>query len=579
MTGRTVVVLLVVVLLLADGPSAAAETLVPDEPTGAYPTSRYEIWYALGGFTDVSGRVLGLSSEVVFGAVRMLVSAAVWVVTWAYAFRFAGALAEPAGRLAEAYQQQLVGPLELRYLVLFAAVVYGGWQVLRNRMARGIGELLVSVLVLALGAGLLAAPAEAFRRGVGVTAALSAAVLEVATGRTVATSGDPVDGHPEAVADALEPLTDGVRDAFIAQPHDLLNWGEILSGDCADARDEALATGPHGTGDGPRELMAAAGPACSAYAEFNARPSVERLMGALLVLLAALVVLAVMLLVACTVVVAQLVAVVLVAATPFAVTLGALPGGGRQLLWRWVAAGLRCIAVVVAMAAVLAFMLVTTAALLSSAGHSVRERLAILVLATVAMVILRRRVLAGTQALVARADRRLEGARIGGTHGGGWMRPALAGGLSGLGAGRLAGEGEHDLRELARNRAVIRAHHFASVHRAHRRAGTQMPGEGTGSGASRTGSASARVARLTGSGLRTAANLTIDLPRAAPRGAARVHAATGAATQRVQQRLAGAAGQARSTGREWRQSAAHPVDAYRRELLRARQRQVQGSDG
>lgn len=291
-------------------------------------------------------------------------------------------------------------------------------------------------------------------------------------------------------------------------------------------------------------------------------------MGALLVLLSALVVLAVMLLVACTVVVAQLVAVVLVALTPFAVTLGALPGAGRQLLWRWVAAGLRCMAVIVAMAAVLAFMLVTSAALLSSAGHTVRERLALLVLATIAMVILRRRVLGGTQALVARVDRRLEAARIGGTHGGGWMRPALAGGLSGLGAGRLAGEGEHDLRDLARNRAVVRAQHWASTHRPHRP--HRRAGRPTAAGGSRgiTGGA----AKLAAGGVRTAANLTVDLPRSAPRAAATAQVAVGAATRRVQQRL----GQARAAGSEWRHAAAHPVEAYRRELARARAAQRDG---
>lgn len=265
---RILLVLVGGVLLLATGGHpAAAEPLVPDELTGEFPTSRYEIWYAPGGFTDVGGRVLGLATEVVFGGVRMLVSAAVWVITWAYGFRFADALAEPAGRLAEAYEQQLVGPLELRYLVLFAAVVYGGWQVLRNRLARGVGELLVSALILVLGAGLLAAPAEAFNRGVAVTASLSAAVLEVATGGSADAVPAPDAGGDGAAEAALQPLTQGLRDAFIAQPHDLLNWGDIPAGACAAARDEALATGPHGTGDGPRELMAAAGAGCAALAD------------------------------------------------------------------------------------------------------------------------------------------------------------------------------------------------------------------------------------------------------------------------------------------------------------------------
>lgn len=487
MTGRRLAgaVGLAVLLVVAGGP-AAAETLLPDEPTGGFPTSRYEVWYADGGFFDVGSRVLGLLTEVAFGAVRMLVSAAVWVITWAYSFRFAPALARPAGRLAAGYEHELVGPLELRYLVLFCAVAYAGWQVLRNRAARGVGELLVSMIILAAGGGLLAAPAGALDTGVEIAAGLSAAVLEIATDRPGRADAGAVDA-----AAAVQPLTDGLREAFIAQPHDLLNWGSALPAACAGAREEALRTGPHGTAEPPRELMRAAGPECDGLAEFNARPSVERLMGALLVLCAALVVLLLMLLVACTVVVAQLVAVVLVAVAPFAVTLGALPGGGRQLLWRWCAAGLRCVAVIVAMAAVLAFMLVTATVLLEDSGATLRERLAILVLSTIAMVVLRRRVLTGTQSLVNRIDRRLEGARIGGAHGGGWMRPADTGGLSGLGAAAVVREAEHDVRGLGRNRAVAwarsqrayRAHAAGAARHHARSSAASRHGRGASAGA------------------------------------------------------------------------------------------------
>ncbi|MGI8873362.1 MAG: type IV secretion system protein [Egibacteraceae bacterium] len=588
MSRAAVIGCVLLALLVLPGQPAVAQTgvateqIVPDEPVGGYPTSRYEIWYSPGGTFDFGSKALGLLTELLFGAVRVLVSVATWLITWAYSFRFASGLAEPAGRLAEAYQSRLIGPIGLSSLALFAAVVYAGWNVLRSRLARGVGELLVSLLVLGVGGVLLASPASTFRTGVGVAASLSGVVLELANAHG---STGSVPAPDEAAADyavgtdAIEPLTDGLRQAFIAQPHDLLNWGSVLSGQCAAQRDQILAEGPHGSDDRPRELMAAGGGACEPLVAWNERPTVERFMGAGLVLLAALVVLVAMVLVAVTVVIAQLVAVVLVGVMPLAIVGGVLPGGGRQLLWRWAAAGLQCIVAVVAMAALLSFMLITSDALLSDAEHSLLERFGLLVVMTVAMVLLRRKVLRGAQSMVRNLDRRLESARVGGAHGAGWMRPAAAGGVSGFGVAQLAEDGHGDVRDLRRHAhlrglpasALVRPR--LSAHPA--TGGSAVPPDApTGAGhaggrpfgdRTRLGRAGQAVAAATGHTVKTATNLSINLPRSAPRAAALAQVATSDATRALQTRLRSGHQQAHTAAREWRDGIAHPVGSVRRE--------------
>lgn len=583
----------------SDAPADEPARVMPDADVGDYPASAYEIWYSEDGWsvgvdlharplwpvtpsvdtgTSIGERVTGWAIEFTFGVVRMVVDAATWLITWAYSFGFAASLAEPASRLAAAYEAGLIGPLELRHLALSCAVVYAGWQLLRNRLARGAGELLVSLAVLAVAGALLVNTEEAFRRGVGFAAGLSAAVLELASpgGDPEAAAGDGrADDGFELDTAAVDPLTNGLRTAFVAGPHDLLNWGRPLTGDCARARDELLASGPHGTDDVVREEMADAG--CPEEAEWNATPTVERLMGANLTLWAALVVLIAVALVAVTVVVAQLVAVVLVGVMPFALTAGVLPGGGRQLLWRWAAACVRCFVAVVAMAGVLTFLLVTANALLSHAAGSLLERFGLLVVLAAAAILLRRKVLSGAQTLVGNLDRRVESARIGGTHGSGWMRPAAAGGLSGFGVAQASREGEGDVHQLRHNRAVdgtartLRRHvprHLPT------RAVSDRPGAGTAGSASTGASGpgidhgeSKRRSTLA-RGARLAANTTINLPVAGPRAAAVAANAGGRVTKAVRAKLDASAERSRAAGREWRHGAAHPIDQYRRERAR-----------
>src|SRR5207302_811752 len=83
---------------------------------------------------------------------------------------------------------------------------------------------------------------------------------------------------------AVQPLSDRIREAFVEQPYELLEWGAPVPAACAPYRDAALAAGP---GSDRAQLVAAMNrPGCSALYRFNRDPSTERLGVAVLVLVA-----------------------------------------------------------------------------------------------------------------------------------------------------------------------------------------------------------------------------------------------------------------------------------------------------
>lgn len=571
--------------------NGGAGGLVPPSSGGRWPLDRYEIYYSEGWITSIFRNLVGSLTALVFALATWAVGVGVWLVEQSYSFGVGAMLVEPAGRLAQAMETRLVGPLRLADMALFAAVVWGGWQALRGRLARGAGEVALSLLVLAVAGLVLARPVAIFEGGVRLAAGLSAAVLDLAAesppagspGQGPAPARPGVASRWEVQAAHLEPLTGGLRQAFIEVPYDLLNWGQVLTGRCATRREGILAEGPHGTEDRPRDLLRQV-PGCAQFAEWNATPTLTRLLGAVLTLLTAGLVILVLILVAATVVVAQLVGVGLIGILPVAVVGGLLPGGGRQLLWRWAGAGLGTVAVVVGMAGVLTVLIVGAGALAAGREGTLLGRFALLALLAATGLVLRRRILAAARGLGSHLAGRLEGARIGGSGRGGLMGPPAAGGVTGFGVGGLAGQAGADLKALRHNRVTdSRPAQAVAARLRHRRAGPGSPkidGQqpaalGQALTAARRGQPRAQAV----GDLARAAARVADAPRTAPRAAARARVAL---TSKRQQAAEGARARIQDVGRkgrqwatnagryqkEWVDGLLHPVRTYRQELHR-----------
>jgi hypothetical protein len=551
--------------VVAQPPPDLMRQVVPGEGAGEFPTSHYDIGYDAGAWNDFDRKILGFLTALTFGAVRWLVDVGLWVITWAYTFGFANELAEPAGAMAATYNESMLGPMGLAEFALLCAVAYAGWQVLRGRLPRGAGELAVSLVVATVGTIALKDPAAVMDSGLSAASRLSGDVLAVAAHEpngsgsdSAASAGRYVRGEYGA---ALGPLKAAIHRAYVAEPNELINWGELLDGNCAELVDRVLETGPHGADDEPRTVMGS-DPACERYASFNADPTFERLGAALLVLIAAAISVVLLVLVAGTVVVAQLIGIALIALMPFALVGGIFPGGGRQLLWRWVVAALRVLIVIVAMALFLSFLLLSMTGLLDATkGRSLLERFGILVILTVVAFVARKRVVRAGQSITERWGRRLETARVGGTGGASWLRPAAVGGATGFGIAQLSDEARAEMRQVTKPaaRATRAVTGPARGHNSLQRVSAARPVR-----------AGAAVARATRGAARIAANSTINLPVKGPRAAAKATAATSAAAERVRARLGGRAETTRDWARHWKRGAAHPAASFRAELGRAR---------
>ncbi len=453
--GPVWVVVLLLALLVAAGVTAApaahaqgegdpsqselGDELYPptDYPTdtgdGIVPIGNYDIGCANDGFLgDITCVTVGTATNLIFSLGKLLVAVAVWLLEAAMGFTLEDALTDAATSIADILDDRVLGPMRLSHLGLVVSALYMGWQFLRGRVGVGAGEFALSLVILAVlihvstGPGFGGAVTATMR----TTGGISAEIVSLAAGTD---HGRDVSGQIGAALMA----------GFVRDPYDTISWGRLLDGTgCEPPRNEALVTGPHGFDDLPRDLMAAAG--CEAEAEFNDHATVGRLVGALLYLVVAVAALILLLVTAFTLVVAKGMALFLIALLPVALYAGLFPGAGRSLLWHWVAALVRVVALVIAMGIFLALLVSGLTGLLDL-SRGLWERFLLVIFFMAVMWVGRRQLIEISSRFADSTLRRLDTARLGGSHGAAWVRPYQAGGLTGLGVTHTLSESMADI--------------------------------------------------------------------------------------------------------------------------------------
>ena len=411
-----------------------------DDSQGIVGIGRYDIGCANDGFIgDIGCVTIGTATDLVFSIAKMLVAVAIWLLEAATGFVIEGALTDAATAVADLLDGRVLGPMRLSHLGLVVSALYMGWQFLRGRVGAGAGEFTLTVIVLAVlvhvttGPGFGGAVTGAMQTAGGISAEIVSLAADTDRGANVS---DGVSGALMA--------------GFVRDPYDTINWGQTLqTGPCADARNQALISGPHGFDDTPRQLMEAAG--CNAQAGFNADATVGRLVGALLYLVVAAAALALFVVTAFTLVVAKGLALFLIALLPIALYAGLFPGAGRSLLWHWAAALVRVVALVIVMGVFLALLVTGLNGLLGVAG-GMWTRFLLVIFFMAVMAVGRRQLLDIASRFADSTLQRLEGGQIGGSHGAAWIRPYQAGGLSGLGVTHTVRETTTDLPALPRKK-------------------------------------------------------------------------------------------------------------------------------
>ncbi len=390
---------------------------------------------------SMSALISGYVAEGAFSVAKWLVGIAVWLITWAFSFKFAGWLAQPAARMADTVRTDLINPMGLVTLALLLAGFFLVGQYLRGRSGRGYAEVLISLVILAVTASIV--PLRLFNTAMNFDARLSGTILVVMTGGNPASTTAPGTGQdlggagyshgtylPYVHTYARELVT-----AYVAQPADLLTWGAIPTGHCAVLRDRILAHSPHysATDQEARDTMRS-DPACAKLADASDASDWDRVWAAVLVMLVALLILVVIGMVVVPIAAAQIILALLLVAFPFAAVAALVPGWGRQALHRWVVAELTAHAAIVVCSVLLSALVwlgATMTANLATATDSVPGRMLPLLIGPLAVLLFRKRLFRMTHTGLAHLGGRLEAARLGGSRGPAWL------GSPGVGAGAL----------------------------------------------------------------------------------------------------------------------------------------------
>ncbi|QIB49533.1 hypothetical protein [Streptomyces aureoverticillatus] len=277
-----------IVLLLAvsstpsfadDGGGSSGDLLSPLDVTTSegVPISRYELTATEDGPIDT---VMKFILSGTFALARTVVGFASWLVDWAYRFPVLEKLAGPAQKISDAYETNVLGPLGMAGAFLAWTFTFGLIMIMRGRVARGAGEILLTLLIATFAASTLLRPSMLLGHDGPIQqtqrAALEAASITANGGdkskgaspcdllagpaqstcrRTDSDSGasaaekakqrkqacDAVAGpahdtclrgeRPLAAADVSKPITRTLTDTLVVQPFMLLQYGRSIDKD------------------------------------------------------------------------------------------------------------------------------------------------------------------------------------------------------------------------------------------------------------------------------------------------------------------------------------------------------------
>ncbi|MEV4976012.1 hypothetical protein [Streptomyces scopuliridis] len=282
----TVAALTVLLVALSTSPSFAVDggssgglldPLNVTTPEGVT-VDRYELTGSEDGPIDT---VLKFCLSGTFAFSRTIVGFSCWLIDWAYRFPVLDKLAGPAQQISDGYQRDIIGPLGIAGIFLAWAFVFGLVLVMRGRVARGAGEIMLTLLIAAFAATAFVRPAVMLGYDGPIQqtqrAALEAASITI-NGGDKAKGDDPCDlitgpaqkacresadddtgadsaadekekdkacemvvgpardtcltgGRPLAAADVSEPITRTLTETLVVQPYMLLEYGQIIGKD------------------------------------------------------------------------------------------------------------------------------------------------------------------------------------------------------------------------------------------------------------------------------------------------------------------------------------------------------------
>lgn len=264
------------------------------------------------------GRTLSaVATEYLWAVYRGAAVIAIWFLDWVFSFDWLTIITAPLIEISNSLRA-IISAFGLAPAFLTVAALVGGIFILRGKIARGIYEILVSALVVALGATVLSNP-------VALVAGTDGWIYQTRdyTMELVAEMGSQAQSDPNAITSQL-------MTTFIRQPSQLVSFGQILDGtSCEAAYDGALKTGPHGYDDTIRDAVTACNETAGKYAE---APSGGMVSAVLLQSPAGLIVLLIAVLIGGAVMLALVSAILASIKALINLVFAVLPGGARRTL-------------------------------------------------------------------------------------------------------------------------------------------------------------------------------------------------------------------------------------------------------
>lgn len=435
------------------------------------PISVYSVESDTGGMLDWDLGIQNLLTELCFMVTKWLVAFCCWLIAWALGFGLASLLLAPVLSVATSLHARVMVEMGLPGLFLAVCALVCVARIFFGDRVRGWGDAALSLVLAALTATLLSSPPHVLLgEETGAVAAARGLALEVAD---VILDADPTKPHWAAAGDASpvtssslsRPLTDALTDAFIVKPAMLLQYGRVFDGECAaayaDTRLEQLTfdrslhaftdkvedvsdfsefLGPLG---GPVSSVSNLGvdlatdwvvdeygdPPMDRFEEqcvpgdvrAARKASLDKVGGALFLLIAALIVTVLITALAGNFLVAQCgIAWDAIRAEP-ALVVGLLPGAGRAFLWDWAACVLRRLGQMLASVIGLAVLILIIQAVLDPArddwGRELTLRFLIVDIVCIGAIKKRKALAARSHQVAASFRTRMTHRRVGGTHG------------------------------------------------------------------------------------------------------------------------------------------------------------------
>jgi len=248
-----------------------------------------------------------------------LVAIAIWFLDWVIAFDWLQIIITPITAIGDALRG-IMSRLGLTSAFLSVTALVGALFIMRGKIARGIYEMLVGALVVAVSTTVLSNPVALVAGPGGWIYQARDYTLEIVAemGGGTASTG-------------TQALTGELITTFVRQPVQMVSFGEVLDGtSCESVYDGAVKSGPHGYADSTiRDAIAACNSNAGKFAE---TPGANTVTSVVMLSPGALVVLLVAALIAGTIMLALVATVLAALKAIINVVFAVLPGGARRPL-------------------------------------------------------------------------------------------------------------------------------------------------------------------------------------------------------------------------------------------------------